>query len=410
MKGNFEAEKQKLQTIVFRRGKTHKGQKNHNNFFSYWLPAVIPPYRSFLKKASERVVFRKSGTTNFIQEMEGGASMKLRQIGKKGAANASGLFMMLTIALVAVLLFKSLGGNTNVLGGTQAAGGVAGGTGGGDTVIKVEGAKPACATTTVTVDNTNALTRGTSPGEYTRIFLVNGARQDLGQFAEGGTKSLNGGDNVVAYHAENSTTASSGYYTSKKEYTLECTGATASHNDEAQLYQYDNGITLSYKNQNGEVNTAQSVAANSKYDFDVTLRTSALRSWGNPELTGNPNALCFQYNNTVFTTLDWKIGGVNQGFIPTPQVHSGNNTVSGQNAFKCFGAPVKMNTDKLEGVLHVETGSIAGLPINSINVTTEDGDYDLDADTLAEIKGLQDEDGNDLGMVGIYLRPIDITS
>ncbi|MBI2176009.1 hypothetical protein HYU40_01495 [Candidatus Woesearchaeota archaeon] len=45
--------------------------------------------------------------------------MKLRKIRKKGAATASGLAMFLVIATLGVLLFKSLGGNTNILDGMQ---------------------------------------------------------------------------------------------------------------------------------------------------------------------------------------------------------------------------------------------------------------------------------------------------
>ncbi len=342
--------------------------------------------------------------------------MKLSKTGKKGQASTG--FVNLVIAGVAVLLLLNLAGvNTNFFGGTQATAGGVSAAGGGTTTVNVVGDK-ACASTTVTFANTNALARGTAPTEYTRVFLdgkdANGVvkRTDKSYVAEGGTLTLTGGDVVIAYHAENSTTASTGYYTDKSEFTIPCTGATSAYTDEGQLYQYDNGMTLSYKNQNGEVNTAQSVAANSKYDLDVTIRTSSQKSWGNPELSGvTSNALCFKYNGTVITAMDWKVGGTNQQVVSTPNVHSGNNSnTGGSTKFTCFAAPVKMNTEKLDGVLHIESGSTAATDGDVINVTTEDMDYDLNADNLAEITGLQDEDGNDVGFRGIYLRPIDISS
>lgn len=337
--------------------------------------------------------------------------MKLSKLGKRGQSSTG--FVNLVIAGVAVLLLLNLAGvNTNFFGGTQsAAGGVSAG-GGGTTILKVEGDK-ACASTTVSLPNTNALARGTAPDQYTRLFLNNEKRRvDKGQIADAGTITLTGGDHFIAYHAENSTTAQTGYYTDKRETTLPCTGATSAYTDEGQLYQYDNAMTLSYKNQDGSVNTGQSIAANSEYNIDVTIRSSSQKTWGNPQLVGKAtNALCFKYNNTVITSLDWKIGGVNQPVIAVPQIHAGNNSDVGENnAFRCFGAPVIKNTEKLEGVLNIKSGSTAATAVNTINVTTEDMDYDLNADDLSEIIGVQDEDGNDLGFRGHYLRPIDLTA
>ena len=316
------------------------------------------------------------------------------------------------MVVLALLAYSLLGGNTNFLGGTQAAAGGVSGAGGGTTTVNMVGDK-ACASTTVSLPNTNALARGTAPVQFTRVFLNNDkGRIDKGQVADAGTLTLTGGDHIIAYHAENSTAAATGYYTDKREFTLPCTGATSAYTDEGQLYQYDNAMTLSYKNQNGEVNTGQSIAANSEYNIDVTIRSSSQKSWGNPQLVGKAsNALCFKYNNTVITSLDWKVGGVNQPVISVPQIHAGNNTDVGQsNSFRCFGASMIKNTEKFDGVLNIKSGSTVATAGDTINVTTEDMDYDLNADDLSEIVGVQDEDGNDLGFRGNYLRPIDLTA
>ena len=341
--------------------------------------------------------------------------MKLKPIGKRGETD----LMKLLIGLVlVVVLAQGLGFKTNFFGGPQAAaGGPVGTTTPSGGTATATGATPAdCGfgTTTVTFSNANVLARGTSQTEFTRVFLdgknSQGAdlRVDKSQVAGGGTLTLAPGDHVIAYHAQNSTTDPTGYYNDKNEFVIGCVGALT---DEGEIYQYDNGLTLSYKNQNGQVNTGQAVAANSKYDLDVTIRSSSQKAYGNPQLADRgKNALCFQYNNTIITSMDWKVGGVNQGVVPVPQIHSGNNTVTGMNAFRCFQMPIIKNTEKLEGVLHLESGATAGVNVNTINVTTEDLNYDLNADDLSEIVGIQDEDGNDMAFRGIFLTPIDITS
>ena len=111
--------------------------------------------------------------------------MKLSKIGKKGQ-NASGIANTLIIVVLALLAYSLLGGNTNFLGTATAPGGVSG-TGGGTTTVNVVGDK-ACASTTVSLPNTNALARGTAPNQFTRLFLNSDkGRVDKGQVADAGT-------------------------------------------------------------------------------------------------------------------------------------------------------------------------------------------------------------------------------
>lgn len=330
---------------------------------------------------------------------------KLKPIRKKGAANIDGAVGVVILVVGVLFIGQMLGYKFN-LGGTQATAPVNGDSGGGADLTP-----PACggATTTLKTITSNILARGTAPAEYSRVLLKNGdLAADLGQVANSGTVSLKGGDNIVVYFAQNSTSGGTGYYASKLAETLPCADVTSSVTREGQLYQMDNGLTLTWKNQNGDVNTGLDNVANTDYLYDLTFRSSSLKAFGNPELKGkSDNAACFIYNNTVISTIKLALDGVNVGTAPiTPNTVSSN--LSTGFTVTCYKMPVIMNSEAWSPTLSIKTSATQPTAIDSINVTTEDTNYMLQQDTLAELIGVQDDKNNDAGLRGPFVRPIDL--
>lgn len=261
--------------------------------------------------------------------------------------------------------------------------------------------------TTISLNSHDKFKKNTdiTDGDH-RVFL-NGA--DKGWVADAGTVTATPGDSITIYFGLNSTT----YYPVVETGMVSCSGTM---DLDAAMTKIDNTTSWLFKNQDGSTmstSVGQDMSASTRYDLSLTIKATAKSSIGNPDLDGK-NAVCFQYNTTAYSNV--KIDGTSIIGIPfgLPASRTGYS-------WTCNGIPAIENDpdvpgdETFEGTLIVETKSTftsvstgAGLNISAI---LWDYSVDLHADTLAEIIGREDEDGNDIGdqnsaITGNYTTPI----
>lgn len=241
---------------------------------------------------------------------------------------------------------------------------------------------------------------GTEPGEGFRMFIKDSAGNwlDKSTKAEDSSTDVSVNSEFKIYSGENSTT----YYTKKVTGNVDCSNpyevftslAFASTSVDAYITNYD-----------GTLNSASAMAltTSQKKTEKVTMNTAVDEFYGNPDANCK-NIVVFVYNKTQYDEV--KIQGATK--VSVPLVHSaGIDTVNQSVAYEI--APL---AGGIERVYSVDiTVSDDGNPgaTQDIWMYEYDCDYDLNADDLSEIIGVEDESNNDLGTATTELNVIDIS-
>ena len=231
--------------------------------------------------------------------------------------------------------------------------------------------------------------------EWARVIKSNGD----GTIKDKGQISMNSGttDTVPKaaykiYLGENSST----YYTQPKSYTAPCSDAT---DDIGGVLGYiDTTPTLTAFDEYGRPSTAQALVAGDVKDVSVRVKVSADQCYGNPNAPSK-NALCVKYitNNSGYDSI--KASTPSQD---TPYTISANNATT-KYAIDCYELDLLKDTEyqDITLTLDVKDSFVYTSEHTNITVMVDDIAFDLDADTLDEIWGFEDEDNNELGDTGL---------
>ena len=238
--------------------------------------------------------------------------------------------------------------------------------------------------------------KGTECGSYPANYV------DKGYLAEGGSVKAAPGDTVVAIFGLNSTS----HYAVKVEKVLSETEGV--YNMKAGLAAFDTTPTFTIFRDSDDVmsgTNAQAIAANDKINLKVKLEVTSQQAFGNPDHVGTGNALCVQYNSTCFNKFE--LDG--RPSASTPKIRADVQPVG--NTVRCFSWPTVGNAVEVaddqawKGTLVVTAGTInpaASDQCTNVSVFVYDTTVDLNADNLNWIEGLEDEDGNDIGMTVLH--------
>ena len=241
---------------------------------------------------------------------------------------------------------------------------------------------------TVTLTSANMFSKGSDITNGSHRVFVNGI--DKGYIAEDGTLTASPDDEIKVIFGENSSSA----YSVIEDAVAPCSGT---FDMDAGLATYDNSPTFTVYDEYDNVNTAaanlQVMTQDEIYENDLRLKVSTKQAYGNPDHPGKGNILCFQYNETTFDSV--KLEGAATSFTPKA-LTSAASTVS-----SCFYIPVLANspTDTSDGewngVIVTDTSSTQPATSN-VSIYLYDSCIDLNADTLAIIYDVEDEDKNAL--------------
>lgn len=234
---------------------------------------------------------------------------------------------------------------------------------------------------------------GTEPGEGFRMF-VNG--QDKGIKAEDSSTTVATDDDYVIYAGENSTT----YYTVKLTGNVDCKDPYSVF---AELPLIDTSVTYVITNDDGTLNSASALSIDQDeiVTIDISSKVDADQYYGNPQ--ADNNLLTCVYNKTMF-----KVDLANAAKVNTPNIHAAG--ISTTNTTATFVVDKLANGVKRENELTIEAiGDSDPGAAEDIVCYEYDKDYDLNADTLAEILDVQDEDYNDLGATATVSFTIDVS-
>jgi len=225
--------------------------------------------------------------------------------------------------------------------------------------------------------------------EWTRVFKSNGEQRDLGYTStDSGTQSTVPNAMYRLMYGENSTT----YYTQVVDYTAPCQDATDNKN--GILCTIDTNPTVTVFDSNGAVtkinSSVQDLTTSDEVTVKVRVKVGADECFGNPSATGD-NAMCFLYNNSVYTSIATDTGSANLPYAVTAYSAAGYNINCYNLAKLADNAEVDLFT-----TIKVST-TIEPTIAHNISIYLDDIAFDLNADDLSEIWGFHDESNNALG-------------
>lgn len=240
--------------------------------------------------------------------------------------------------------------------------------------------------------------------EWARVIKTNDDNtiKDKGQISmDSGTTDTKPRSPYKIYFGENSST----YYTQPMSYTAPCDDAT--DDKTGVLCTIDTTPTLTAFDEYGrpmsDSTNAQAMSASEVKDITVRVKVSADQCYGNPYAGDKKNAICFKYNSST--------GGMasvvaNTETQDTPYIISANNASTGY-AIDCYELNLLKDTEYQDiTVTLTASDSYVDSDKNNVTAIINDMAFDLDADTLDEIWGFEDEDNNELGtgaIAGVWI-------
>jgi len=306
-------------------------------------------------------------------------------------ANGNGKIDIWVVLVVLLVLYAVVPAFQNTVNGLL--GGIGGtGTGGGTTLPPAPTLPCPIEDVTVTVTSFDLYSQNSDITNGSHRVFVGGT--DKGYVAEGGSVTVAPENNVKVIFGENSTS----HYSVVKEQTAPCAGTLEIS---AGLVAYDNSPSFTIWTEEGQVQSAtannQSMATDTVYNNPLRIKSTSKTSLGNPTHPDKGNIVCLQYNRTAYDSMS--IDGADPSLTP--------NAVPAQASYKesCYYIPVipndpnDGNDGEWNGEIVTDTSAtwVGGTDAQYANVTIYDTDLDLDADTLAIIYGVEDEDKNDIG-------------
>ena len=242
--------------------------------------------------------------------------------------------------------------------------------------------------------------------EYARVFKdPSNERKDLGAITlDEGEVSTNPGVDYRVYFFFNSTSSSNMYYTDIVDYTAplqdavdDLTGEGCEIDTSPIFASYDSDG----RTQSSSAN-AQSLSTGQSRDIRIMVKAHSNKCYGMPG-TNKDNVVCLLYNSSALSvSSSYKSAG-------TPS-SIGSSTYSIGKSSQCFEFPLLSDVGYTDIPITL-TGDSSNEPTTAHNITVMSDDlaFDLNAETLSEIYGYVDEDGNQLGADASYLGLIYIS-
>jgi len=221
-----------------------------------------------------------------------------------------------------------------------------------------------------------------------RVFKLNSDVKDLGlKTSNSGTLTTVPYAKYTLMYGENSTV----YYTQVVPYTAPCQDAQDVKS--GILCTIDTNPTVTVKDENDALQSssanAQAVGVSDQKDITIKVKAAADKCYGNPSAEGD-NAICFVYNNTVFTSIKTDTGSQSLPYAVTAYAAAGTS-------IDCY----KLNklADRGEHIMGATLKSSATQPTlaHNVSIYLDDVAFDLHGEDLTEIWGFEDEDNNALG-------------
>lgn len=243
--------------------------------------------------------------------------------------------------------------------------------------------------------------------DWVRIIKENNGLSDLSSVSmNSGTKDVEAKVKYKLYYGLNSS-ATAGYYPALETIDGPCTEATTAKI--GKLCLRDTAPSVTIKNDDGDVQAgatnAQALGADEVKTVSIKIQTASKKCYGNPQITDKQNIICFKYNTT-----GWDLVSVPDATLRTaPQ---GLDSTYGATGFKIACYEFKTLKDNEQVIIPVKIDSAVSVnPLAALNISIylDDVDYDLDAYTLQEIRGYEDETFNDLGVAVITPSPNSIS-
>lgn len=233
--------------------------------------------------------------------------------------------------------------------------------------------------------------------EFARVISAD-KKQDVMVSMNSGTLGTTPKKVYNIYYGENSTTR----YATKEAYTAPCQEATDAKVGE--LCTIDTSPTITETNEDGTLNPsgAQAVAISDSVQMELKVKVSADECYGNPQSTKD-NAICFAYNSTVYEEVS-----ASTGDLPESDPDSIASIKPAGFSVSCYKLPKLKDNGVAEMTVTITARNVEPGAGDDITYYLEDTDMDINADTLEEIWGFEDEDDNNLGD-GINTGTLDIS-
>lgn len=230
-------------------------------------------------------------------------------------------------------------------------------------------------------------------GEEVRIIRQNGDSKDLGYESLGsGTLDVTPNVNYKFYFYMNDSAPSSAYYVDVQDFKgPEVDSQTDVVGKGCQI---DTPIYTAY-NVNGQVQSstanAQAVTAAQSVDLSIRIASHSNKCYGMPDAKdkGLKNAVCFAYAAAAFTSVK-----TNTPFISA--IPNGISKQLGSNVISCYEFPVLQDGEETLLAVNLKANGEPTIAHN-ITVYSDDIAFDLNAASMSEIWGYNDEDLNELG-------------
>ena len=310
---------------------------------------------------------------------------------KKGAHQFVTLFVVVLAFVGAVSLVLMLSGKAKAPTGlsiTQTGQQVAGqGTMPGTPVINL------VEDTTVSFSSWDFYAEATNAG--TGHFAIKLGNKKAKQYNDDGTDTASPGDAYIVLLGNRTTDliAGTNYYPVVKQGAIPDKGDFAIAGGQ-YLSAGKAQLTFSFFDSNGDTNTVQAMGANDEAKMSWKIEANDNVCIGNPD-TGGLNKASYTYNNTVFSKVaSISSTGAELSKVATP---TGVNTSSGMTTDTYTFPIICDNADFTQRVL-LKSLNVEVNGDNDANITIHDVSWDYDADTLALISDVVDEDNNDVGV------------
>lgn len=272
-------------------------------------------------------------------------------------------------------------------------------SGGATTVIPATGGVTIVSeAVTVTFSSWDAYSSTTNAGSGHRALLLNGLKNI--EINDDGTKSASAGDAYKVLLGNLTTDLADGdYYPTYLEGSIPSDKTTASISGGQYKTQY--APTFSYWNNVATASSATAIGAGETGDWEFRFKAGTDVCFGNKDAADQFNAkniLCLKYNNTLMKppALKEKGSGID---VSTAKEPTQVSTTADWSSV-CYSVPVICDGAEITYSVHTEPKTSSSNPSTGDNVTIvfSDVTYDYNAKTGELIVGVEDEDGNDIGL------------
>ena len=232
--------------------------------------------------------------------------------------------------------------------------------------------------------------------EDVRVIRLNGGdeRKDLGYFSLDST-SMDVTPNVdYKFYYFMNTSPSGLYYVDVEDYTGLVQDAV--DNVFGEGCTIDTNPTFWVLDENGATQTAsanaQSLGASETRDVTINIKARSDKCYGMPDAfeENKQNSVCFIYDGDIISSVDANTG---RTIKPKSIRDSGNAT---SKTMDCYKFPIIQDTEVISLGVTITASSSEPTSAHNITVMSEDICVDLNADTLGEIWGYEDEDYTNL--------------